>query len=187
MITKALILKKQNTNEYDQLVTCYTQDFGKLTAIAKSILKPSSIQAMHLDIFNLVEFELVSGRGLPIITGAQLTDSRKDLKNSVASSAIANFFCEVLDKMVPDSEPDPGLWNFMLKLLSRLDKFEPSLAMFRQQQFEMLKILGYSPETVKLAAAGNPNLSSRTALDDSFEYNLGFRLKSLNFLYSVLK
>ena len=64
MKTRAIVLKKQNTNEYDQLVTCYTEEFGKLTAIAKSVLKPSSIQAMHLDLFNLVDFELVSGRVL---------------------------------------------------------------------------------------------------------------------------
>ena len=57
MVTKAIIIKKQNTNEYDQWVTCYTEEFGKLKTVAKSILKPSSIQALHLDVFNLVEFE----------------------------------------------------------------------------------------------------------------------------------
>src|SRR3989344_6781387 len=61
MLTLAIIIKKQNTNEYDQLISCYTKELGKITAIAKSILKHSSVQAMHLDVLNLVEFDLVGG------------------------------------------------------------------------------------------------------------------------------
>ena len=71
MRTKAIIIKKQMTKEYDQLITCYSQEWGKLTAIAKSSLKESSIQGMHLDVLNLVDFDLINGRATPIITGAQ--------------------------------------------------------------------------------------------------------------------
>jgi len=100
MITRAIILKKQNTNEYDQWVTCYTEDFGKLKTVAKSILKPSSIQSLHLDIFNLVEFELINGRGMPIVTGAQLVNSYMGIKKSLVKTAVAYFFAEAVDKMV---------------------------------------------------------------------------------------
>lgn len=186
MRTKAIIIKKQNTNEYDQFVTCYTQEFGKLTAIAKSVLKPTSIQAMHLDILNLVEFELVEGKAMSIITGAQAEKSYQDLKSSISCLAVANFFEETIDKMVPEFEKEPRLWDFMLDLLDKLNQFEVGLTFFRQKQFYLLNILGYSPETINLASAiiGRP---IRSALDDAFEYNLGARLKSLNFVYSVLK
>ena len=102
MRNKAIIIKKQNTNEYDQFVTCYTQEFGKLTAIAKSVLKPSSIQAMHLDTLNLVEFELINGKAMPIIAGAQSENSYRDMKNSIPSLAVAHFFSEIIYKIVPE-------------------------------------------------------------------------------------
>lgn len=186
MRTKAIVIKKQNTNEYDQFVTCYTQEFGKLTAIAKSILKPTSIQAMHLDVLNLVEFELINGKAMPIIAGAQSENSYRDLKDSVPSLAVAHFFSEVIDKMIPELDKDEKLWNFMTDLLDKLNRFEPSLIFLRQKQFALLGLLGYSPETKQ----ARPVIFDRpgfTPIDDAFEYNAGFRLKSLNFLHSVIR
>ncbi len=200
MRTRAIIIKKQNTNEYDQFVTCYTQEFGKLTAIAKSVLKSTSIQAMHLDALNLVEFELINGKAMPIIAGAQSENSFRELKNSIPSLAVANFFSEVIDKMVPELDKDEQLWNFMADLLDKLNRFEPSLTFLRQKQFALLGLLGYSPEVavirplfrslrsrVAVSTSFDLNHPGLTSLDDAFEYNAGFRLKSLKFLHSVLK
>ena len=186
MRTRAIIIKKQNTNEYDQFVTCYTQEFGKLTAIAKSVLKHNSIQAIHLDVLNLVEFELINGKAMPIIAGAQSDNSFRELKDSIPSLAVAHFFSEVIDKMVPELEKDEQLWGFMVDLLDKLNKFEPGLTFLRQKQFYLLGLLGYSPE-IAIPASFDLNRPGLTALDDAFEYNAGFRLKSLNFLHSVLK
>ncbi|MDP2909613.1 MAG: DNA repair protein RecO [bacterium] len=216
MRTKAIIIKKQNTNEYDQFVTCYTQEFGKLTAIAKSILKHSSIQAMHLDVLNLVEFELINGKAMPIIAGAQSENSYRDLKNSIPSLAVAHFFSEVIDKMVPELDKDEKLWDFMTNLLDKLNRFEPGLTFLRQKQFTLLGLLGYSPqcraprsrschgvEPQGLVPNGTYSTKHQcrhwddrqrdisrpglTSLDDAFEYNAGFRLKSLKFLHQVVK
>lgn len=145
MQTKAIILKKQNTGEYDQWVTCYTEDFGKLTAVAKSILRPSSIQALHLDTFSLVEFDLISGRGMPIITGAQAVDSFRNIKNSLIKTATAYFFTEAIDRMVFENDTDEHLWNFLISFFSELDQTSKPLALFRQGQARLLDILGYFP------------------------------------------
>lgn len=186
MRTRAIVIKKQNTNEYDQFVTCYTQEFGKLTAIAKSVLKPTSIQAMHLDVLNLVEFELINGKAMPIIAGAQSDNSYRELKSSIPSLAVAHFFSEVIDKMVPELEKDKQLWNFMTDLLDKLNRFEPGLTFLRQKQFVLLGLLGYFPE-IAIPTSFDLSRPGPTSLDDTFEYNAGFRLKSLKFLYSVLR
>ncbi|MBI4158043.1 MAG: DNA repair protein RecO [Candidatus Yanofskybacteria bacterium] len=148
MQTKAIILKKQNTNEYDQWVTCYTEEFGKLKTVAKSILKPNSIQALHLDIFNLTEFELINGRGMPIITGAQVIDPFRGIKNSLVKTAVAYFFAEAIDKMVFDNDKDDELWSFLVSLLVELNKDDTSpVQLLRQGQSRLLDVLGYLPET----------------------------------------
>jgi DNA repair protein RecO (recombination protein O) len=165
MRTKALILKKQNTNEYDQWVTCYTEEFGKLKTVAKSILKPSSIQSLHLDIFNLVEFDLINGRGMPIITGAQVIDSFGGIKSSFAKTVIAYFFAEAIDKMIFENDKDERLWPFLITFLDKLNKCDHNpnlqivsegpeykeknfnlLFLLREGQTKLLDILGYFPE-----------------------------------------
>src|SRR3989344_1768232 len=174
MRTKAIIIKKQATNEYDELITCYTQEFGKLTAVAKSVLKGSSMQAMHLDNFNLVDFELINGRSIPIIAAAQSENSFRNIKSGLPTLAVAQFFMDVLDKMVFDLQKDESLWEFMIDVLEKLDskvRPETALTFFRQKQFYLLGVMGYHP--------GDD-------LDRDFEYALGARLRSLDFIYSVL-
>ncbi len=149
MLTQAIIIKKQNTNEYDQLIVCYTKEFGKITAIAKSILKPGSVQAMHLDVLNLVEFDLVGGSAswrMPIITGAQCEKPYRGIKNSLPAFAAASFIIEVLDKIIFDGEKDGELWKFVVGVLEKLE-INPGnlLPFFRNSQAELLKLLGYFP------------------------------------------
>lgn len=170
MTTQAIIIKKQNINEYDQLVTCYTKEFGKLTAIAKSILKPTSIQALHLDSFNLVEFDLISGKGMPIITGAQLIDSFGGIKNTIARTAVAYFFTEVLDKMIFENDKDEKLWSFLVSFLSNLNVSNEPVRLLREGQSNLLNILGYWPDVKSCRACESViDLNSYGA----FNYNLG--------------
>lgn len=146
MRTKAIVLKKQNTNEYDQLVTCYTEEFGKLTAVAKSVLKPNSIQAMHLDVFNLVDFDLISGRGTPIVTGAQVENSYRHLKNDIQALAMSYFFTEIIDKIAFEYQKDEGLWDFLTNLMTELNSEQKNMPLFyNRKQTELLEVLGYVP------------------------------------------
>lgn len=239
MLTQAIVIKKQNTNEYDQLITCYTEELGKITAIAKSILKHSSVQAMHLDVLNLVEFDLVGGSAswrMPIITGAQCTSSHRQIKQSLPVLASAQFFMEVLDKIIFDGEKDANLWEFVTGILEKLESNpESPLPIFRNGQAELLKLLGYFPmidrcvlcslemrntegwslslemggilckncfllgsrgmllktaDWAYLTSSDTRELPAeprRSVLDGLFEYTFETKLKSLDFLYQMLK
>src|SRR3989344_5418888 len=144
--TQAIILKKVNTNEYDQLITCYTQELGKITAVAKSILKPNSIQAMHLDVLNLVDFELVNGNHAPIITGAQVEKSFSGIKNSVKAISAAFILAEYVEKITFENFRDDALWNFLIGAFNRLDSNQIDLIrVLRNSQAMLLDIMGYYP------------------------------------------
>lgn len=178
MKTKAIILKKQNTNEYDQLVTCYTQELGKLTAIAKSILKKNSIQAMHLDLFNLVEFELVIGNSFPIITGAQVENIYSKLKSSVKNISAAFVIGDYIDKVIFDYSKDDELWQLLLNLLEGLDSdMGNSEKILKDSQEKLLKILGYYPEIKRQTTVLDLNYA--------FEQIAGRQLKSINFFHQL--
>src|SRR3989338_6247995 len=180
MRTKAIILKKQNTGEYDQLVTCYTQEFGKITAVAKSALKPNSIQAMHVDIFNMVDFELINGRATPIIAGAQLERAYGNMKTNLTSLAGAYFFAEVFDKLVFDYQRDNGIWDFLNNLLDDLDSTQEDFReLFRVKQASLIGLLGYSPTMNSI------ELLSIPAMNAIFESLAEKRINSLNLINYV--
>ncbi len=136
MRTQAIILKKIPVREYDELVVCYTKDSGKQVYQAKSILRPSSKQAGHLDILNLVDFSLVQKNSHPIITSSYCLDTFRDLKSSLPALAAAYFLLECFDKLVFEGESDPKLWDFLHSHLCEYNRLA----------------LGYSPSGIALRA-----------------------------------
>jgi len=115
-----------------------------------------------LDVFNLVEFDLINGRGLPIITGAQVIDPFRGIKDSLAKTVVAYFFAEAIDKMVFENDKDEELWFFLVSFLKKLDhnpnpqiisechEYEDDtriVKLFRRGQIRLLDVLGYLPET----------------------------------------
>lgn len=167
MRIQALIIKKQNTNEYDQLVTCYSKEVGKFTAIAKSVLKHGSMQAMHLDLLNLVDFELINGRAMPIIAAAQAEKSYLRIKESLLCLGAAAFFLEVVDRMVFDHQKDEHLWRVLIETLDAFEQLSDerqALSLFRARQLELLKVMGYAVQTDRCTLCHGKELAAGPAL-----------------------
>ncbi len=148
MRVQAIILKKIPIREYDELLICYTQDMGKQVYQAKSILRPSSKQAGHLDILNLADFSLVYKNSHPIITSAYCLEAFLNLKSSLPAIAAAFFLLECFDKLIFEGESDLKLWNFLLAQLQiynqqSLNQQASWPRLIASAREELLKILGY--------------------------------------------
>ncbi|MBI2669769.1 MAG: DNA repair protein RecO [Candidatus Yanofskybacteria bacterium] len=152
---QAVVLKKIPIREYDELVICYTKDAGKQVYQVKSVLLPTSKQAGHLDILNLVDFSLVTPKSFasgqsknshPIITSAYCLEAFPRLKSSLSAMAAAFFLLECFDKLIFEGEPDSKLWNFLISKLhyydTPLESTRTALVIADSRQ-ELLKILGY--------------------------------------------
>lgn len=174
---EALVITKATVREHDQLVTLYCRELGKTTAVAKSILKSHSVQALQLDNGNLIRCELVSGKGTPIITGAQAIRCYSRAKSSPLRWAAAQFFLQVVDVMVYDHQQDLKLFDCLLATFGELDRVpdDQVMPLFRRCQAELLGILGYGSSLV----AGRE-------LDDQYERIAQRRLATLTLFYDMI-
>ena len=164
MRTQAIILKKIPVREYDELVVCYTKDSGKQVYQAKSILRPSSKQAGHLDILNLVDFSLVQKNSHPIITSSFCLDTFRGLKSSLPALAAAYFLLECFDKLVFEGESDPKLWDFLHSHLREYDRLAQEgragwPVVIKSAREDLLKIMGYD-HTLPIEQLANAHFKS---------------------------
>ncbi|KKW02782.1 MAG: repair protein RecO protein [Parcubacteria group bacterium GW2011_GWA1_49_11] len=186
--TKAIVIKKTPANEYDQIVDLYSEDFGAMRAIAKGICRPKSVQSLHLETLNLVEFEVIHGKVWPIISSAVMLNQHRNIKDSLPKLAAAQFFTEVLDKIAYENEKDAELWNFLNTMLADFNNADDTqvlpvhgaevMKLFKDNQSRFLKVLGYDHAFL---AGGDFDL------DAFFVNTVGRPLSSLNFLYEVTK
>jgi len=149
MRTRGIIIKRKEIGEYDELITFFTYDFGKITAVAKSIAKPESKQAPHLDVLNLVDFSLVYGNGHPIVASALSRNTFMEIKKSLTALYISSFLLDVIDKAIYENDPDRLLWSFLVDSLGQLNKISVTgnkgeyFSVFSGLQEKLLEILGY--------------------------------------------
>ncbi len=168
-----MILKKIPVKEYDEILICYTEESGKQLYQAKSILRPTSKQASHLNILSLVDFSLVHKNSNPIITSAYCLESFYNMKSSLKAMSAAFFLLECFDKLVFEGEADLKLWNFLtdrLYLYNKLaeDRNTDWAEVIGATRRGILQILGYD-------------------LSQSLEQLANSRFNSLQFAHKVLK
>jgi DNA repair protein RecO (recombination protein O) len=148
MRTKAIVIRKMQVNEYDQILTLYSEDFGTMRAMARGVCRPTSVQSMHLELLNAVEFEVINGKSLPIISSAVMSRQHEGIKTSLPKLAAVQFFTEVIDKIAFENEKDVYLWEFLNNMLVDFDNVptDEVLSLFRKHQAGFLKVLGYAPQ-----------------------------------------
>ena len=148
MRTKAIVIRKMQANEYDQIVTLYSEDYGTMRAMARGVCRPTSVQSMHLELLNTIEFEVIHGKSMPIISSAVMSRQHGDVKDSLPKLAAVQFFTEVLDKIAFENEKDANLWEFLNTVLVDFNsaEHEEILPLFRKHQAGFLKVLGYAPQ-----------------------------------------
>lgn len=114
--TNAIILKRENAFEADRVYHLYTEDFGKVRAIAGSVRKINAKLAGHLEPFNVVWVELMTKKGGDIFITTALSYGQL-LKNNVHPTKIALFakMADFSEKMMKESQKDGVIWNFILK------------------------------------------------------------------------
>ena len=166
MRTKAIVISKNPAGEHDQMVNLYTEDFGAMRAMARGSFRPTSLQSMHLEALNLIDFEVIQGRAWPIISSAMMLEPHGSIRDSLPKLAAAQFFTEVLDKVTFENEHDPELWHFLTATLTQLQTIPETelLGFFRERQAEFLKVLGYAPQADRCVVCSKDALNSAEKL-----------------------
>lgn len=117
--TKAIILKRQNYKESDRLLTLFSDDLGKISAIAKGARRFSSKNLGLLEPFSVNEFVLSKGRNLYLVSEISPVYTLNDLNTESIKSL--NTEAEIIIKLLPDSEPNKRLYSIFEEIIKDSD------------------------------------------------------------------
>ncbi|TSC88353.1 MAG: DNA repair protein RecO (recombination protein O) [Microgenomates group bacterium Gr01-1014_16] len=118
---EGIVIKRSNIGEAGKLITIFSKTHGKITAIAKGLRKPTSKRAGLLELFNLVKFHAVQGRGeIDTITEVILIESYSSWRKHLGRVTLAYQLAEVIDKLTPDHQPHPEIFEILSDSLSHI-------------------------------------------------------------------
>ena len=102
--TQAVVLKRSNFGEKDRIVTLFTQERGKIAAVAKGCRDIKSSRLSTLEPGNLVDIYLIVTKGLPILTQAKLVDEFIQTKQSLKKMKQLLQVLEIVDALSVEEE-----------------------------------------------------------------------------------
>ncbi len=147
--TKGIFIKRQEREEADILFTVYTQNFGKIDILGKSIRKINSKLRAGSRELCLSEIEFIQGKTHKTLTDSLLIDNFPEIREDLDKTEIAFQICNILDQLVAEEQKDDQIWELLLESFERLNT-EHKLCYFFFL-WNLLAILGYQPELYKCA------------------------------------
>lgn len=144
----AIVVRLADFSESSRVVTLFTREFGKISALAKGAKRLKSAFSNALDLLSIcnVIFLRKSSGGLDLLTEAQL-EQRFQMPGSELHRLYAGYYvAELLESFSEPYDPHPSLFDearLILHLLS--GSFSRSLALLRFE-WTVLREVGQLPE-----------------------------------------
>jgi len=118
----AVVLKRINVGESDRIITLFTKQYGKIRCIAKGIRKITSRRSSHLDLFNEIQVTIHKGKTLDIVSEVVAIRMRRDVLSSWIKIKSAYLVAEVIDKLIPDNEPQYRVYALLDYIFEEIGK-----------------------------------------------------------------
>ena len=151
-------MKKEDRGEADQLLTLFTEDFGRLEVLARAIRKIASKLRASADLFYFSEIEFIQGKNYKTLTDAVVIDKFKHLRQSPEKLEIVYKIAEIIDLLVVKEEKDTQIWQLLFQAITRAALVKtvqgqplPTLSISPIFFWKLAVILGYSPELYNCA------------------------------------
>jgi DNA repair protein RecO (recombination protein O) len=145
--SEAIIIRSVDWSETSLVVTLWTREFGKVSAIARGARRPKSPFDFALDLLSqsFVVFIAKSGDTLDLLTEAKLVRRFRSGQQGLLPLYCGYYVAELLNVLTEHHQPIPGLFDVTDRTLRDLDNgVSPSMVVLR---FELhtLRCLGHMP------------------------------------------
>lgn len=145
--TDALVIRLADFSETSRVVTFFTREFGKVSALAKGARRLKSSFEAALDLLTAcrIVFLRKSSASLDILTEAQLISRFRPAGRNLTGLYGGYYVAELLSGLTEDYDPHPVLYDESVQALSRLSHDDdPRLSLLRFE-LVLLREIGQLP------------------------------------------
>nr|WP_321466530.1 DNA repair protein RecO [uncultured Desulfobulbus sp.] len=147
--TRGYVLHIAGYGEADKLVTLYSNDLGRFTAIAKGALKSKQRFVNKLEPYSLLSLFYLPPRtssGLYFLEEAELLAANLPLRHSHQRYIVASHYTELILRFTREQDPDPELFALIAWTLESLSLSPAPLQIATFALIHLLDTLGYRPD-----------------------------------------
>ena len=119
--TKAIILNTREYKEADKLATIFSRDLGKICVRFVGVAKPKAKLKANAQPFSYSDLELMRTGDFFKVKTAKLNNSFAEIVTDFDAMKVGYAILETLDKVLPNAEPEPEIFDLVLDTLTTLN------------------------------------------------------------------
>lgn len=152
---RAVVLGSYKFGEADRVVVLLTEQHGKRRSVARGVRRTKSSIGARLEPLNHVDVSLRCGKDLDTVAEVTLEEPFTRLRGDFDRMAQGMAMLEAVNKMTPDREPVPHLYEILVRALRSLDsRVAPlTLAGFF---WRVLQVEGHEPRLDECVRCAEP-------------------------------
>ncbi len=162
--TRGVVLKVAGHGESDKIVTFYSPDIGRVTAIAKGAKRSKQRFVNKLEEFSLLGITYRPSRngGLFFLSEADLENPFLSLRSIHQRYVSAMLACELIIRFTREHDPDPEIFSLLLWQLDAVSRGIPPLQITALFHLRLLGATGYQPELAHCSSCSRAVDSGRS-------------------------
>jgi DNA repair protein RecO (recombination protein O) len=164
--TTAIVLRLVEFSESSYVATLFTEDFGKIGALAKGARRPKSPFDSALDLLAACRIVFIhkSSDSLDLLTEARLERRFRAATCSLPRLYAGYYVAELLQELTDYGDPHPELYQLADWTLIELDRDCDPVWLILQFEVSALRYLGYLPSLESCVVCSSPISSTGRVL-----------------------
>jgi DNA repair protein RecO (recombination protein O) len=137
----AFVLRQQNYRETSLIIDLFTQDYGRLSILAKGVRKAKSKDFVLLQPFLLLNVSFLGRTELKTMSGVEATGQRSEITGMALYCGY--YLNELLYRFLPKFDPHPEVFNDYKECLTKLCQGTELDASLRIFELNLMEKIGY--------------------------------------------
>jgi DNA repair protein RecO (recombination protein O) len=156
--TRAIVLRIVEFSETSLVVTLFTEDFGKIGALAKGARRPKGPFEGALDLLALcrIVFLRKSSDALDLLTEAKLARRFRAGERDLSRLYAGYYVAELLSELTDNGDPHPELFAAADETLLALEGGSYVEGTVLRFELTTLRLLGHAPSLAECVGCGKP-------------------------------
>ncbi|WNQ13467.1 DNA repair protein RecO [Paenibacillus aurantius] len=153
--TEGIVIRSTDYGEGHKIVTLYTREAGKISLMARGAKKAKSRHTAVTQLFTYGEFVFFQGSGMGTLNQGDLIESHHALREDLHKAAYSSYLVEMVDRLVPDQEPNGMLFEQLKAGLSAIEEDKDADIVIHIMEMKMLALAGYLPQLDECVSCGS--------------------------------
>ncbi|GIP39619.1 DNA repair protein RecO [Paenibacillus sp. J31TS4] len=151
---EGIVIRTTDYGEGHKILTLYTKQAGKQGVIVRGAKKVKSRHTAIAQLFTHGDFAVFKGQSLASLNHGEIIEAHRGLREDLHKAAHASYLAEMMDRLMPDGEPDERMFEQLNAGLTAMEEGKDPAIVNHIMEMKLLALSGYLPQLDECVSCG---------------------------------